>query len=395
MTIFRECTGGWGGLRRKCCQEQIAKYLKTLCLLYLTIVSNGYMKCVHGNTVTLNGEIANVTGNVIYANRLTNQQISIESQKIAATESDNITAEIQSLSTTSGACSCKIAIVNKNSVGGVHIIDCIACQSDGKYEGINSTSNIDTDKRRQKPLKFKRTDEQQQGSFEVSKAEDIQKNELRSEDVVVVRHRRHSESVIDDATTDSVRGTMSLVEPTADDNVVDGVGGQSTSMSSNIQPNTALAAADSLLSPQRLQATAIITMAPTAMALSAETVDYSATTEEFFIKHVDMADIYRNFTQSTTTCSPDDENCIISLHNSTCVGEEIYCNYTYEEYVDMLYDYIYPTVPEWILIFSHAVVFFMGLVSTSILYIFVLKPFKPNQINSIEKNVPEFLIKII
>lgn len=357
MTIFREWAGGWGGRRRKCCQDQIGKYLKTLCLLYLTIASNGNMKCVHGNSVELNEEIANTTANIRYPNRLTNQQISIQSQSIVATDSIDIPAESQSLSTTSGACSCKIAIVNKNSLSnGVHGFDCIACQSYGKYEDINGTSNIDTDKRRQKPLKFKRTDEQR-GSFGVTKAEDIRKNELRTEEVVVVRNRRHYEPVIDDATTDSVRGTMSLVESTDDNG---NVGGPTTSMSSNIHPNRTSAAR----SPHLLLASTI-TMAPAAVVLSAETVDYSATTEEFFIKHVDMADTYGNFTQSTTTCSPDDENCIISLHNSTCVGEEIYCNYTYEEYVDMLYDYIYPTVPEWILIFSHAVVFFMGLVSTS------------------------------
>lgn len=355
MAILHEWTGGWGGRRRKCCQDEIGKYLKTLFLLYLTIVSNGNMKSVHGNSMALNEGIVNVTTNSKYPNRLTNQQISIQSQSIATTESVAIPTESQSLSSAS-ACSCKIAIVNKNAlVDGVHAIDCIiTCQSDGKYEGFNSSSNIDTDRRRQKPLKFKRTDEQQD-PVGASNAEDIQKNELRSEDVVVVRHRRHSESVIDEATTDSVRGTMSLVEPT------DNGGRPTISMSSNIQPNST-SAADSL-SPQHLVATAI-TMAPTAAVLSAETVDYSATTEEFFIKHVDMVDTYENFTQSTTTCSPDDENCLISLHNSTCVGEEIYCNYTYEEYVDMLYDYIYPTVPEWILIFSHAVVFFMGLVST-------------------------------
>lgn len=49
--------------------------------------------------------------------------------------------------------------------------------------------------------------------------------------------------------------------------------------------------------------------------------------------------------------------------NITCVGDPAYCNYTYEEYVQMLHDYITPTVPEWILICSHAIVFFIGLVS--------------------------------
>lgn len=75
---------------------------------------------------------------------------------------------------------------------------------------------------------------------------------------------------------------------------------------------------------------------------------------EFMIDNGYHLDTYGN-----TSCMDDD--CI--NHNITCVGEPLYCNYTYEEYVQMLYDYIYPSVSEWILIFSHAVVFFMGLVS--------------------------------
>lgn len=75
---------------------------------------------------------------------------------------------------------------------------------------------------------------------------------------------------------------------------------------------------------------------------------------EFMIDNSYHLDTYNN-----SSCMDDD--CI--NHNLTCVGEELYCNYTYDEYVEMLYDYIYPSVSEWILIFSHAVVFFMGLVS--------------------------------
>lgn len=59
------------------------------------------------------------------------------------------------------------------------------------------------------------------------------------------------------------------------------------------------------------------------------------------------------------TCT--DDSCI--NHNITCVGDPLYCNYTYDEYVELLYDYIYPTIPEWILIASHAIVFSIGLVS--------------------------------
>lgn len=70
-----------------------------------------------------------------------------------------------------------------------------------------------------------------------------------------------------------------------------------------------------------------------------------------------------NNTDESRLC--DDGNCnrIDTSDNITCVGDPMYCNYTYDEYVQMLRDYIAPTVPEWILIFSHAIVFFMGLVS--------------------------------
>lgn len=63
----------------------------------------------------------------------------------------------------------------------------------------------------------------------------------------------------------------------------------------------------------------------------------------------------------------EDEDCIID-HNSTCIGEEQYCTLSYHDYKKMLFDYIYPTTPEWILICSHLVVFVMGLVSTSVLF---------------------------
>lgn len=82
---------------------------------------------------------------------------------------------------------------------------------------------------------------------------------------------------------------------------------------------------------------------------------------EYMIDNGDTFGSYENY-----TCT--DDSCI--NHNITCVGEPQYCNYTYDEYVEMLYDYIYPTVPEWILIATHAVVFFMGLVSGLIKFCF-------------------------
>lgn len=69
------------------------------------------------------------------------------------------------------------------------------------------------------------------------------------------------------------------------------------------------------------------------------------------------------FIMLNATCNEnEDPNCIID-HNITCVGDPSFCNLTYEEYMELLNDYIYPSMAEWILIISHAVVFIMGLVS--------------------------------
>ena len=54
--------------------------------------------------------------------------------------------------------------------------------------------------------------------------------------------------------------------------------------------------------------------------------------------------------------------CVID-HDVVCVGDPLYCNLSREEYIDLLQEYIAPTIPEWILIFSHFLVFTMGLVS--------------------------------
>ncbi|XP_038109359.1 orexin receptor type 2 isoform X2 [Culex quinquefasciatus] len=64
------------------------------------------------------------------------------------------------------------------------------------------------------------------------------------------------------------------------------------------------------------------------------------------------------------------EHCFID-HNVTCVGDPLYCNLTYEEYRQLLLDYIYPSTAEWILIASHTVVFIMGLVGNALVCIAV------------------------
>ncbi|XP_055696230.1 orexin/Hypocretin receptor type 1-like [Lutzomyia longipalpis] len=74
--------------------------------------------------------------------------------------------------------------------------------------------------------------------------------------------------------------------------------------------------------------------------------------------------------QNATCIEHEDPDCVID-HNITCVGEPMYCNLTYEEYVNLVYDYIYPSISEWILIFSHSIVFIMGLVGNALVCIAV------------------------
>ena len=70
--------------------------------------------------------------------------------------------------------------------------------------------------------------------------------------------------------------------------------------------------------------------------------------------------IYEN-----VTCLLDARGGCMIDHDLVCVGDPLYCNLTRDEYMELLHDYISPTLPEWILIFSHCLVFFMGLVSYS------------------------------
>lgn len=62
---------------------------------------------------------------------------------------------------------------------------------------------------------------------------------------------------------------------------------------------------------------------------------------------------------NSTTIDDESKNL---RRNSTCVGDPLYCNLTEEEYHEMLYDYIFPTTGEWILIGFHGAVFTVGLV---------------------------------
>ncbi len=80
-----------------------------------------------------------------------------------------------------------------------------------------------------------------------------------------------------------------------------------------------------------------------------------ATTELLWNSTVD-------YSENVTLCLESSADCVID-HTKQCVGDPLYCNLTESEYRKLVYDYIWPSVPEWILIFSHLIVFLMGLVN--------------------------------
>lgn len=77
-----------------------------------------------------------------------------------------------------------------------------------------------------------------------------------------------------------------------------------------------------------------------------------------------LVENFTNFLTTSTTCDPDSHGCEID-HTKVCVGDALYCNLTEEEYRELLISYITPSWTEWILIFSHIVVFFLGVVSSN------------------------------
>lgn len=100
-------------------------------------------------------------------------------------------------------------------------------------------------------------------------------------------------------------------------------------------------------------------------------VNVSTTTvADDLLRNITSVDNYPN--SSVTTCSPSSPDCQID-HTVTCIGEIEYCNLTKSEYEHLLFDYISPTIPEWILIFSHLIVFLMGLVSLAFLLKLLLR----------------------
>lgn len=86
----------------------------------------------------------------------------------------------------------------------------------------------------------------------------------------------------------------------------------------------------------------------------------TTTAVEDLINNTSSVDIL--LSSVVTICSESGADCAID-HSVVCVGDKEYCNLTKAEYEELIYDYIAPTVPEWILIFSHICVFLMGLVS--------------------------------
>lgn len=88
----------------------------------------------------------------------------------------------------------------------------------------------------------------------------------------------------------------------------------------------------------------------------------------------------------------DEDNIKMKIHNDTefdkldattefdynnteeyCAGSQEYCNMTREEYMEMLYDYIFPLPYEWVLIAIHALVFVIGLIGNALVCIAVYR----------------------
>lgn len=81
-------------------------------------------------------------------------------------------------------------------------------------------------------------------------------------------------------------------------------------------------------------------------------------TTEIFWNYSSTVDYFET---NVTICLESNADCVID-HTRQCVGDPAYCNLTESQYRELVYDYIWPSVPEWILICSHIVVFLMGLV---------------------------------
>ncbi|XP_055918849.1 orexin/Hypocretin receptor type 1-like isoform X1 [Eupeodes corollae] len=62
-------------------------------------------------------------------------------------------------------------------------------------------------------------------------------------------------------------------------------------------------------------------------------------------------------------------NCTVV--NQTCFDDNLPCNATEAEYMQFLFDYMYPKTSEWILIFAHGLVFITGLVGNALVCIAV------------------------
>lgn len=139
------------------------------------------------------------------------------------------------------------------------------------------------------------------------------------------------------------------------------------STSNSLNPPPSMISLDNNISKLTTIETTPTTVGVVASGASAKNFDgllfnettMSTPTQTTMLNPSSTTDFYTSSTNKSI-CYEED-GCID--HEITCVGEKEYCNYTREEYIGLLYDYIYPTTGEWILIGSHCVVFLMGLVS--------------------------------
>ncbi|GBP70448.1 Orexin receptor type 2 [Eumeta japonica] len=84
--------------------------------------------------------------------------------------------------------------------------------------------------------------------------------------------------------------------------------------------------------------------------------------------NVAFEDYFQGYNDFSATDDP-----VLNYTIEPCVGDVEYCNYTKEEYMDMLNEYIFPQPYEWVLISTHAIVFVIGLIGNALVCIAVYR----------------------
>ncbi|XP_055838012.1 orexin/Hypocretin receptor type 1-like isoform X3 [Episyrphus balteatus] len=93
-----------------------------------------------------------------------------------------------------------------------------------------------------------------------------------------------------------------------------------------------------------------------------------------------------------------DNNWNSTVANRTCFDDNLPCNATKAEYMQFLFDYLYPKTSEWILIFVHGLVFITGLVGNALVCIAVYTNYSMRTVTNVfivNLAVADFLVILV